>query len=104
MPAIDDIVNDSFFGTDVFSVSADYTPSGGSASAVTVNFFNEGREVEVNAGVTVLKEPKLQVRTSEVSNPKRGETFEIDGTTYYILKSVPDGEGLWLIYLSENQV
>lgn len=104
MTAFDSTFNEQFFDTDIFSVSADYTLSGGSASAVLVNFFNEGTEVNVGNGVTILREPKLQVRTSDVSNPKRGETFEIDGTTYYILKSVPDGEGLWLIHLSENSV
>ena len=104
MTAYDSTFNQQFFDTDVFSVSADYTPGGGSASAVTVNFFNEGQEIELSGGVTIMKKHALLVRASEVSDPKQNETFEIDGTTYYIIKSNPDGEGVWFIELSENSV
>lgn len=104
MTAFDSTFNEQFFDTDVFSTTATYTDEDTNASSVTVNFFNEGEELDVAQGVTVIRKPKLQVRTSDVATPKRGETFLIDSTTYYILKAVPDGEGMWLIHLSENQV
>ena len=104
MTAFDSTFNEQFFDTDVFSVSVTYTDEDTNASSVLVNFFNEGEEVPTANGVTVLKKPQLLVKVSDVATPKRGETFLIDSTTYYIIKAMPDGEGVWLIHLSETQV
>lgn len=104
MSVFDDTFNEQFFDTDVFSVEDTYTPEGGSASTFLVNFFNEGREIPAGNGITILKEPCLQARTDDISSPKRNETHEINGTTYYTLRWIPDGEGMWLIFLSENSL
>jgi len=104
MSAFDSTFNDAFFDTDVFSVSADYTPSGGDAAAILVNFFNEGGQVELSGGVTVIEKPIAMVKASDVTAPKQNETLEINSVTYYIIKATPDNEGITILELSKNQV
>lgn len=104
MTAFDDTFNSQFFDTDTLAVSAAYTPSGGDPSTVSVVFFNEGMTVELSGGVTVLKRPIALVRNSDISAAKQNETLLISETTYYIIKSTPDGEGVTMLELSENSV
>lgn len=102
MTAFDDTFNTQFFDIDTFSIDAIYTDEDSSSSSVSVIFFNEGMTVELSGGVTVLKRPIALVRNSEISDAKQNETLLISGTTYYIIKSTPDGEGVTMLELSEN--
>lgn len=51
------------------------------------------RGVQVWEGTTVVRENHLSVRTSEVSDPKRGDVFTVDSETWTLSERV-DGDGV----------
>ena len=80
-----------YFDTDAFGVTAQYTPSGGSGSAIDVILNREF--VAVESGGTVGVEsysPVVHCRLSDVTNIGHGDTFVISSTTYTVVEVEKD--------------
>ncbi len=87
---------DVFFNTNDFAVSA--TLAGGSTIKV---IFDRNPEVALSGieGAKIV----VQAKTSDVSALVAGSTMVIASVTYYILKNEPDGTGVSILTLSEDQ-
>ena len=75
-------LNDVFFDTDEFAETGTYTPSGG--DAVSVNFIPEEMDPSIMSDAPPGDEMIIRVKTSDVSNPQRGDAFAIDDETWYL--------------------
>ena len=79
-------LSEVFYDTDEFAMSATYTPSGGSAAAVSV--------IKEEANPAIMDPPPpgdtliIRAMASEVADPARGDTFVIDSETYYLLENL----------------
>jgi hypothetical protein len=103
--ALDDSEDVSiFFDTADFATTATYTPTGGgSASSVTV-IFDKAQIVAGFVGVGAIQAaPQIQVRKSEVANPRNGDSYVIDGVTYSHGTPTLDPSGkIWTITLNRQ--
>lgn len=78
-----------------FGVSVSYTPSGGSASTITGIFDSQYQAVETGGEVAfAIEQPKLAVKTSDVSSAAEGDTVVISGVTYKVTVVMDDGTGM----------
>lgn len=78
-----------------FGVSVSYTPSGGSASTITGIFDNQYQAVETGGEVAfAIEQPKLAVKTSDVSTAAEGDTVVVSGVTYKVTVVMNDGTGM----------
>jgi hypothetical protein len=78
-----------------FGVAATYTPSGGSASSITVIFDNAYEAVDTGGGVSfAVRQPRVTARTADVPNASEGDTLAVEGVTYVIRIVMPDGTGI----------
>lgn len=88
-------ISNVFLNTDEFAVSASYTPSGGSATAIKVIFDQPFAAVDPLTGLDVSShEFEAVCRYSDVSAAGPGATLVISGTTYYVTnqpRRVQDG-------------
>lgn len=91
----DDI--DVFF--DDFAVDAVYTPTVGEPKTISVLF---DADEEVLFGGVISTAPAITAITSDVSDIKKGETIEVDGTTYKVWEPMPDKHGTRQIFLTED--
>ena len=78
-----------------FGVTATYTPSGGSASSITVIFDNEYIPVDTGASVAfAMNQPKAMVRTQDMPSAAEGDAIVIGGVNYIIRIVMADGTGM----------
>ena len=88
-----------FFEVDEHGTAANYTPSGGSASAITVIFRHDYYlEDAGNVGVET-QQAVITVQTSKVPGIAHGDLIEIDSTNYNVVGVRPDGTGISEIVL-----
>lgn len=88
-----------FFEVDEHGTTANYTPSGGSASSITVIFRHDYYlEDAGNVGVET-QQAVITVQTSKVPGIAHGDLIEIDSTNYNVVGVRPDGTGISEIVL-----
>ena len=88
-----------FFEVSEHGTAANYTPSGGSASAITVIFRHDYYLEDVgNVGVET-QQAVITVQTSKVPSIAHGDLIEIDSTNYNVVGVRPDGTGISEIVL-----
>ena len=88
-----------FFEVDEHGTAANYTPSGGSASSITVIFRHDYYLEDVgNVGVET-QQAVITVQTSKVPGIAHGDLIEIDSTNYNVVGVRPDGTGISEIVL-----
>ena len=88
-----------FFEVDEHGTAANYTPSGGSASSITVIFRHDYFLEDVgNVGVET-QQAVITVQTSKVPGIAHGDLIEIDSTNYNVVGVRPDGTGISEIVL-----
>jgi len=86
-----------------FGVSVTYTPSGGSASTITGIFDHEYQAVQGGGEVAfAVEQPKVLVRTSDVSSAAEGDTVVIAGVTYTVTVVMIDGTGFTDLALEKS--
>ena len=93
---------DIWFNTDDFAQAAVYTPSGGSRKSINVVFDEPGAEVFVGDQQVITTDPSALCKTSDVEDAAQGDTLKIGGTTYYITKNLPMGDGTSRVMLSKD--
>lgn len=89
-----------FFDTDSFGQSATYTPSGGSASSITIIFDNEFSLSNVIGSIYENTNPMALCKTSDVSGATNGATLVTGSVTYNVIGVQPDGTGFTKLILS----
>ena len=85
----------TFFDTDEFGVAATYTPSGGSATAVTV-WIMKPQEIQA-LGLAGIRQHNITglLRKSEAADPAGG-TLVVSGTTYQIVEpEIDETDKIW---------
>lgn len=82
-----------------FGITATVTPSGGSASDITVIFDNEYIDVDIGEAGVQSTQPKFICKTTDVSSLTEGDTAVINSTTYYIQIIQQDGTGFSEVFL-----
>jgi len=82
-----------------FGITATVTPSGGSASDITVIFDNEYIDVDIGEAGVQSTQPKFLCKTTDVSSLTEGDTAVINSTTYYIQTIQQDGTGMSEVFL-----
>jgi len=87
-----------FFAEDEHATSATYTPSGGSAVAVTV-IYQTGRESEdTQAGLVTRTYRRALLRESEVAVPATGDALAIGASSYTVV-GAELADGVWTVGL-----
>ncbi len=77
-----------------------FTPAGGSSISVTGIFDKEYEAVEAGGSVSfALEQPRLTVRTSDVSGVSEGDAFTIRSSSYIARVIMADGTGITEIAL-----
>lgn len=106
MALFDDNFNNAFFSLDEFASEAEFKlNSSANSSTIKVNFFKEGDEIITEGGAVEVVLPVAICLASDVTGAKRGiSTLIIDEVTYYVTKTMPDGEGITVLYLSEQAI
>jgi hypothetical protein len=76
-----------FFNSEDFGASATYTPSGGSASTITVLFDKPFNSIPLDTGEVDIESntPTALCKTSDVSSAGHGDVIVISSTTYHIV-------------------
>lgn len=88
-----------FFEVSEHGTAANYTPSGSSASSITVIFRHDYYLEDVgNVGVET-QQAVITVQTSKVPGIAHGDLIEIDSTNYNVVGVRPDGTGISEIVL-----
>jgi hypothetical protein len=82
-----------------FGITATVTPSGGSASDITVIFDNEYIDVDIGEAGVQSTQPKFICKTTDVSSLTEGDTAVINSITYYIQIIQQDGTGFSEVFL-----
>lgn len=99
MGAVDSVFNDAFFDTNDFAVEAD--PSW-LASNINVIFFEHGNTIQTEAGAIETTEPVAIIKAADAGGDQEGDTITINGTAYNIIRVLPDGAGVIVLFLSED--
>ena len=74
----------------IMGVAATYTPSGGSAAAITVIDFTRGEVIhEASADGLAVAKPTVHARKGDIDDPAEGGTIVVNGHTYRIDASLP---------------
>ena len=97
--ALEDLAE--FFDVDEHAQAASYTPSGGSASSISVIFRNEFYLEDAGVGVETTQ-PVITVQTSKVPGIAHGDVIEISGINYNVIGIRPDGTGISEIALEKQ--
>jgi hypothetical protein len=91
-----------FFNTAEFAESVPYAPSGGMAKTITIipDAEDPASQTPYPPGDSMI----ILARSSEVMAPGRGDTYTIDGVTWYHEKIVSGGpkEGIYHILLTRS--
>lgn len=105
MTVIDSTFNSAFISTDLFATSSTFKVDGtGDGTTINVNFFLEGDTIETAAGEVEIEQPMAQAISTDVTGADHDSIIIINSTTYYVTKVIPDGEGMTVLYLSEQKV
>lgn len=97
--------NNAFFSLDDFSVQAVFKVNGtGSGTSILVNFFEEGDDIITEGGYVEVKSPTAMCKSSDVTGADDDSIIIIDGTTYYVINSYPDGSGVTVLILSKVKI
>lgn len=105
MTVIDSTFNSAFINTDLFATSVTWKVDGtGGGNSIDVNFFLEGDVIDTEAGEVEVEQPMAQAISTDVTGADHDSIMIIGGTTYYVTKVITDGEGMTVLYLSEQQV
>lgn len=91
-----------FFELDDFADSANYTPTGGSASTVLGIFDNPqaSRNATDMMDITIPA-PQFVCRTADVPNAADGDTIVIRSVTYHVRVVLTDGTGVSTLILEK---
>ena len=98
----------AFFDPDEFAETASYTPSGGSASSISVIFDKPFQAVSLDTGQVDLEDikPTVYVKTTDVSSVAHGDELVIDSVTYHVIgiesQGQSGGQSLTILYLEEQ--
>lgn len=99
-----DIFSDlaAFFNTEEFAETITYTPSGG--DAVSIAAIPEDMDPSIMDVEPPADSMVLHVKTADVSDPQRGDTFTISSETWYLVENLGGGshEGMWKILISRS--
>lgn len=91
---------DVFFSD--FSVNAVLSPSGGYPRSIKVIFDNAYENIELFSGIGTTG-PIAQAKDADVMDIARNDLLTVNGRSYYIGKIKPDGTGITIMGLSEDQ-
>jgi len=75
-------IDDVFYDIDEFAEVVSYTASGEDAASVTI--IREEQDPSIMSDAPPGDEMIIRVKTSEVADPQRGDTFVIDTETWYL--------------------
>ena len=98
----------AFFDTNEFAETASYTPSGGSASSISVIFDKPFQAVSLDSGNVDLEDikPTVYVKTTDVSSVAHGDQLVIDSVTYHVIgiesQGQSGGQSLTILYLEDQ--
>jgi hypothetical protein len=97
------LANDSISADQNVGVDAVYTPALGSPVGVRLVWEAPDESVSLGGNMTSrLAKTTARVRVSQVADPKKGDTIEVEGTTYTIGNRHKDDTGLdWLLDLKQ---
>ncbi len=103
--AQEDIVSGITDALDIIGIDATYTPSGGAAKTIRIGFGSrttrtQGSQLVTGPDAIVI----IKVFSADVSNPQNGDTYVINGVTYYH-RSVTSGgamTGAWVLEVSKS--
>lgn len=92
----------TFFDTDEFAETTSYTPSGG--AAVSISAILEDMDPSIMDYDPPADSMILNVKTSDVSDPQRGDIFVISGETWYLTRNLGGGshDGVWRLEVSRS--
>ena len=97
-----------FFDTGEFAESATYTPSGGSASTISVVFDEPYATVSVNTGEVDVEDikPTAYCKSTDVPSVAHGDQMVIGSTTYHVIgietQGQSGGQSLTILYLEDQ--
>lgn len=84
--------------------AATYTAVGMSAVALTGLFDNAYEVLRPVPGLEIgTTLPAFQTWTEDVASARRGDLLSHDGTIYQVIRAERDGQGVTVLFLSENQ-
>ena len=98
-------LNDVFFSSDDFAVSATWTPSGEAAQTVKGIFDKEFIEVEIGDTIVQERELTFTCQSSDLTSPAQiaeDDTLAIDSVTYVVIREEKDGTGVSMVKLKAN--
>ena len=98
--ALEDLAE--FFDVDEHAQAASYTPSGGSASSISVIFRNEFYLEDGGTVGVETTQPVITVETSRVPGIAHGDVIAISGINYNVIGIRPDGTGINEIALEKQ--
>ena len=92
----------TFFNTDEFAETITYTPSGGTAISITA--IREEMDPSIISEAPPGDSITLLVKSADVSNPQRGDSFTIDSETWYLIRNLGGGSpsGVWKLEISRS--
>ena len=91
-----------FIGT--FDEEAIYTPSGGTATPITVIFDNEYQVAQFTQAESQIEAsgPRATCREADVAGVAHGDALQVRGVVYTVAEVHPDGTGLVVLVLSRD--
>lgn len=94
--------HDIWFNEDDFAQPAVLTMSGRSPKKISVIYNEPGAEIMLNEQQVITTDPTALCKTADVEDAAQSDTLKISGTTYYVLKNLPQGDGTSLLTLSKD--
>lgn len=76
--------------------------SGSPQTEIIGIFDNEYYEMGIGDTAYSTTQPKVTVRTSDISNVGQGDIVIVEGTTYTVSDIQPDGTGISILRLHKN--
>jgi len=92
----------TFFNTDEFAETITYTPSGGTAISITA--IREEMDPSIMSEAPPGDSIILLVKSADVSNPQRGDSFIINNETWYLIRNLGGGSpaDVWKLEISRS--
>jgi len=84
------------------NASATYSYAAGGVVELSGIFEDGFRAFAMGSVAVESNTPELSVKSSDLTNPVRGDSVEIDDVVYYVRDIRPDNEGLTVLVLSES--
>lgn len=94
-------LEEQFFNTDEFAVTASYLYKDGNSQVLKGIFDNEFMMVDVEAGAEIQSaHPVFWIQSSDLKKaPDRGDELTIEGIIYKVITGEPDGTGVTMLQL-----